>query len=145
CEWNARAEKLLPGPAGERNRKFVVACALLFQGEFAAAAPGLLALYQDSVPDPKEILPVLVAWAQVEAGRFEDASAFVRWNPVPDPTQAIFASLAFPRLLFLRATVKDKQGRNADALNDYRLFLALSGPDAQAFGEETRARRAIER
>ena len=141
--WNARAQKLLPGPAQEKNRNMMLAYALLLQKEFPAAAPVLADLYQHSAPDPQEILPVLVAWAQVETGRFEDAGRLLQRNPVPNITPEMFGTLAFPRLLFLRAAVLDRQGRHEDALAGYRLFLALSGPDAQAFGEEARARQAL--
>jgi len=144
-EWSARAEKLLPGPAQEKTRKVMLAYALLLQKEFQAAAPLLSDLYQHSTPDPQEILPVLVAWAQVETGRSEDAAPLLQRNPVPVINPEMSASLAFPRALFLRATVLDKQGRRDDALALYRLFLALSGPDAQAFGEEAQARQALAR
>jgi len=42
----------------------------------------------------------------------------------------------------LRAEVLARQGRNDDAGGNYRLFLTLSGPDPQMFGEEARARQA---
>jgi tetratricopeptide (TPR) repeat protein len=142
-EWNARAQKLWPGPAQEKTRNMMLGYALLLQREFQAAAPVLSDLYQHSAPDPQEILPVLVAWAQVETGHFEEAARFLQRNPVPNITLEMSTSLAFPRLLFLRATALDQQGRRDDTLVPYRLFLALSGPDAQAFGEEARAHRAL--
>ena len=144
-EWSARAQKLLPGPEQEKTRKVMLAYTLLLQKEFQAAAPVLSDLYQRSTPDPQEILPVLVAWAQVETGRYEEAARLLQRNPVPNITPEMSASLAFPRLLFLRATVLDKKGRRDHARAAYRLFLALSGPDDEAFGEEARARQALAR
>jgi Flp pilus assembly protein TadD len=110
-----------------------------------AAEPVLADLYQHTAPDPKEILPALLAWARLETGHFEEAERLVNRNPVPNPTPEIFASLAFPRLLFLRAVSLDKSGRREEAAMNYRLFLKLSGPDAKAFGEEATARHAIEK
>jgi hypothetical protein len=86
---------------------------------------------------------VLWAWARVGAGHPEQAAGLVERNPVPNTTVEIFGSLAFPRLLFLRAAILEKQGRREEAGANYRLFLTLSGPDAGAFGEEAKAREAI--
>jgi tetratricopeptide (TPR) repeat protein len=143
AEWTARAQQLLPSPAEERLRKVMAAYALLLQKDFQAAAPVLLDLYRHTAPDPRETLPVLVAWTQVETGRFEDAVPLLQRNPVPSTAPDIFSSVAFPRLLFLRAAALEKQGHRPEAAHDYRLFLTLSGPDPQAFGEEARAQRAI--
>ncbi len=142
-EWNARAQQLLPGPPEDTARKVMTAYALLLQKDFQSAAPVLLDLYQHTAPDPRETLPVLVAWTEVETGRVEDAAQLVQRNPVPSTAPDIFSSLAFPRFLFLRAATLEKLGRREDAANNYRLFLTLSGPDPQVFGEEGRARRAI--
>jgi len=142
-EWMARAQQMLPQPAQERTRKLILACTLLLHKEFQAAEPILSDLYQHTPPDPSEILPVLLAWARVESGHPEQAAGLVERNPVPNIRPEIFGSLAFPRLLFLRAAVLEKQGRHEEAVANYRLFLTLSGPDECAFGEETKARAAI--
>jgi Flp pilus assembly protein TadD len=144
-DWSVRAQQMLPGAAQERSRKAALAYALLLQKELQAAEPVLADLYQHTAPDPKEILPALLAWARLETGHFEEAERLVNRNPVPNPTPEIFASLAFPRLLFLRAVSLDKSGRREEAAMNYRLFLKLSGPDAKAFGEEATARHAIEK
>ena len=121
----------------------MLAYTLLLHKEFRAAEPVLSDLFQHTPPDPSEILPVLWAWARVGAGHPEQAAGLVERNPVPNTTVEIFGSLAFPRLLFLRAAVLEKQGRREEAGANYRLFLTLSGPDAGAFGEEAKAREAI--
>ena len=143
AEWQARARQILPQPAQERTRKLMLACALLLHKEFQAAEPVLADLVQHTTPDPSEVLQVLLAWARVEAGHPEQAAGLVERNPVPNANPEIFGSLAFPRLLFLRAAVLEKQGRRDEAVANYKLFLALSGPGAGAFGEEARARAAI--
>jgi len=143
AEWQARAEQMLPQPAQERTRKLMLAYALLLHKEFQAAEPVLSDLRQHTPPEPSEILPVLLAWARVESGHPEQAAALVERNPVPNVRPEIFGSLAFPRLLFLRAAELDRQSRHQEAVVNYRLFLTLSGPDDSAFGEEARARAAI--
>jgi tetratricopeptide (TPR) repeat protein len=126
-EWKARALQLLPG-AGDETRQLMLGYALLLQKDFASALPVLQDVYQHAAPTPHEILPVLLAWAQVETGRFQDAAPFVQRNPVPNPAPELFASLAFPRLLFLRAAVLEKQGQRGEAEKSLRLFASLNGP-----------------
>jgi tetratricopeptide (TPR) repeat protein/TolB-like protein len=128
AEWKERAQRLLPGAGEERARQLMVGYALLLQKDFTAALPVLQAMYQHSAPEPHEILPVLLAWAQVETGHFQDAAPFVERNPVPNPAPELFASLAFPRLFSLRAAVLEKQGQRAEAEKVLRLFVSLSGP-----------------
>jgi tetratricopeptide (TPR) repeat protein len=127
AEWKARALQLLPG-AKEETRQLMLGYALLLQKDFASALPVLQDVYQHSGPAPHEILPVLLAWAQVETGRFQDAAPFVQRNPVPNPAPELFASLAFPRLLFLRGAVLEKLGQRAEAEKSLRLFASLNGP-----------------
>jgi hypothetical protein len=121
----------------------MLAYALLLHKEFQAAEPVLSDLYQHTPPDPSETLPVLLAWARVASGHPEQAAGLVERNPAPNVRPEIFGSLAFPRLLFLRAAVLEKQGRHEEAAANYRLFLTLSGPDAGTFGEEARARASV--
>ena len=127
-EWKQRALELLPRPADERTRNLILGCALLLQNEFAAAVPVLSDVYQRSTPEPREILPVLLAWAQIETGHIDDAARLVLRNPIPNPTPELFASLAFPRLLQLQANVLEKQGRKEEGLKNRQLFLTLAGP-----------------
>jgi predicted negative regulator of RcsB-dependent stress response len=124
-------------------RKIVLAYALLLHKEFQAAEPILSDLYQHSAPEPQEILPVLLAWTKVETGHFDEAAPLLERNPVPSTSGDIFRSLAFPRLFYLRGAILEKQGRRDEAAKNYRLFLTLSGPDSQLFGEEAKARQAL--
>jgi tetratricopeptide (TPR) repeat protein len=142
-EWRQRALRLRPLPLEERARNLMLAYALLMQHEFSAAAPVLFNVYEHSAPEPHEILPILIAWAQLETGHIEDAARFVQRNPIPGAAPELLVTLAFPRLLFLRAVVLEKVGNKSEAVRNFRLFLKLSGPDAQRFGEEERARRAV--
>ena len=128
AEWSERARALLPRPADERTRNLVLSYALLLQNDFAAALPVLTGLYQHSAPDPRETLPVLLAWAQMETGHIDDAARLAMRNPIPNPAPDLFASLAFPRVLSLRAAVLEKQGHNGEALKLRQLVLTLGGP-----------------
>ena len=142
-EWAERAAGVLPGTVQERTRKAFLAYALLLQKDFQSAQPVLSDLYQHSPPEPQQILPVMLAWADVETGRLEEASRLLQGTPVPSPAPELFESLAFPRLLFLRGAVLEKLGRHQDAVKSYRLFLTLSGPVAMNFGEEARAQQVV--
>ncbi len=126
-EWKHRAAEFLPRPEDERAKDLMLACALLLQKEFPAALPVLSDLYQHAAPEPHEILPVLIAWAQVETGDTTDAARFVQRNPIPAAAPDIFATLAFPRILMLRAAVLEKEGKAAEAASTHRLFVSLSG------------------
>ena len=127
AEWRQRALELLPRPEDAHARSLMLAYALLLQKDFADALPILADLYQHSAPDPHETLPVLLAWAQIETGHFDDAAPLVLRNPMPNSTPDLFDSLAFPRLLLLRAEVFEKQGRAAEAASTRRLFATLTG------------------
>jgi len=128
-EWKQRALELFPHPGDERTRNLILGCTLLLQNEFAAAVPVLSEVYQHSAPEPREILPVLLAWAQIETGHIDDAARLVLRNPIPNPTPELFASLAFPRLLQLQANVLEKQGKAAEAASAHGLLVTLSGQD----------------
>ena len=145
-EWEARSRRLFSGAGQERARELVLSYALLFSKEFKAAEPLLENIYSHSGPEPQETMPVLLAWARIENGVTEKAAPLIAHNPILNGAQAdLLTSLVFPRWLFLRAEVLARQGRNDDAGRNYRLFLTLSGPDPQIFGEETRARQACEK
>jgi len=45
-------------------------------------------------------------------------------------------SLYFPRIFYLRAVVAEKEGKADQAQENWRIFQALSGPDAMIWGEE---------
>ena len=138
AEWRKRALEFLPRPQDEHSRNLMLGYALLMQNEFSAAVPVLSDAYQHSAPEPRETLPVLLAWAQIETGHSDDAARFVLRNPIPNPTPDLVASLTFPRLLLLRAEVLEKQGRQAEGLKSRQLFLTLSGAGTQITPAGTR-------
>ncbi len=129
AEWDERSARMLPDAGDQRTRQLMLAYALLLQNDFSSAVPVLQALYRHSAPSPHDILPVLIGWAEIENGHMEEAAPYVQRNPVPNPAPELFASVAFPRLLFLRGTVLQKQGQKDEAAKNLRLFATLSGPD----------------
>ena len=86
----------------------------------------------------------LLAWADVGAGRIAEARKLVQLYPLPlssgDP---IFASLIFPRFLYLRGVVLENEGKRSKAKQSYELFLKYAGDVPDVFGEEVNARRAV--
>ena len=51
-------------------------------------------------------------------------------------------SLYFPRLYYLRGRLADHQGKHDQALQNYRLFLKLSGDSPDIWDDMRRAREA---
>ncbi len=89
---------------------------------------------------------MLLAWGMMESGQWDGMTSLV--GPTPIPTAAgpgPLASLYFPRLFYLRARNLERLGKKDQALENYRLFLKLSGSDAEMWGDEKRAREAVSR
>jgi hypothetical protein len=80
----------------------------------------------------------------VGAGRIAEARKLVQLYPLPlssgDP---IFASLIFPRFLYLRGVVLENEGKRSKAKQSYELYLKYAGDVPDVFGEEAKARRGL--
>ena len=140
-EWTARAERSFPQPTQAGFRSLTLAYALLFAKEYAAAAQLLQKLEVTGVPGADDSLPVLLAWAELENNRVDAAGRLLEPNPLPAADGiAPFAVLAFPRQVYLRGWLAEKQGNRDAAIAAYRTFLQLSGPAALQWGEERHAR-----
>ena len=145
-EWSAKAGRAFPDPSQSLVKRFALAYALLFSKQFAEASALLRELSAQTHPSSPDPVNVMLAWANMESGRFAEAQSLLETYPVPHPAgEQTFASLAFPRVFFLRAVLLDKQNRREEAKAGYRLFLKLSGDAPAVFGEEERARKALER
>ena len=133
--------KASPEPAQSPFKDYARAYAPLFAKDFPAATQALEEMFQRPTSDLDDGLAVLLAWACEETGQWQKAEALLRLNPLPQASGLpLFSSLHFPRLFFLRGAVLDKEGQRREAARNYRLFLSLSGPDAEIWGEERRAR-----
>jgi tetratricopeptide (TPR) repeat protein len=120
--------------------------ALLFARKYAEAVGPLEALYRETNPSVDGQIRTLLAWADVETGRIEEARKLVQIYPLPlsagDP---VLASLIFPRFLYLRGVVLDGEGKKSKAKQSYDLFLRYSGDAPDVFGHEAAAKRALGR
>ncbi|HUB83751.1 MAG TPA: hypothetical protein VMB03_33365 [Bryobacteraceae bacterium] len=137
AEWQARAKNLAPNPAQSAIGNVALVDALLLSKEFSDALPLLKNMYENGNASADEGLPVLLAWAYVETGHFQEASQLLQPNPpLSDAGLTWATSLYFPRIFYLRAVVAEKLGKADQARENWRIFHALSGPDAMIWGEE---------
>ncbi len=118
--------------------------ALLFARKFADAVQPLEAVYRETAPTADGQIRTLLAWADMESGRIGDARKLVQLYPLPlssgDP---VFASLIFPRFLYLRGVVLQDEGKRSKAKQSFELFLKYAGDVPDVFGDEAAARRAL--
>jgi tetratricopeptide (TPR) repeat protein len=118
--------------------------ALLFARKYAEAVGRLEAMYRETNPAADGQIRTLLAWAEVETGRIAEARKLVQVFPLPlssgDP---VFASLIFPRFLYLRGVVLQNEGKRAKAKRSYELFLKYAGDLPDVFGDEAAARRGF--
>jgi hypothetical protein len=110
--------------------------------QYQAAVPVLEQLYSQG-QSAGEAVPVLLAWTYLETGRTAEASALLRYNPIP-PTAGLepLTSFYFPRLFYLRGLAAERSGNAPEARDNYALFLKLSGPNPLQWGEEQQAQKA---
>lgn len=121
-------------------REYARAYALLFAKDFRNAVPVLERIYARPTNDFDDGLAVLLAWAYEESGDWRRAAPLLRLTPLPQASGfPVFSSLYFPRLLFLRGAVMNRDGHAAEGARYYQLFRTLSGPDSLLWGEEQRA------
>jgi hypothetical protein len=94
-------------------------------------------IYLQTTPTFDGQVRTLLAWAYVQNGRPADANKLVGLYPIPlSSGDALFASLVFPRFLFLRGTVlEDKKS--------LELYLKYVGDLPDAFGEDAAARKKM--
>jgi tetratricopeptide (TPR) repeat protein len=143
AEWQSRAVRLFPQPAQAGVRDQMAAVALLFRRQFRDAVPLLRQAY-DLAGQNAENLPVLLAWAMVESGDWNGVTGLIGPTPIP-PEGGLgwLSSLHFPRLFYLRGRNLDRMGKHDQAIENYRLFLKLSGDTPEIWGDEQRAREAV--
>lgn len=122
-----------------------LAIALLLSKNSAAAVPLLKALYDQTVPSADGQVRALYAWALIESGRAAEASDLVALYPMPlEAGDPVFASLTFPRFLYLRGAVRDQQGKRDEARSNYQSYLKLVGDNATSSDDVAKARRRLQ-
>ncbi len=144
-EWKRRAEETFPDPAQAGLKRQALMFAFLLSRRHAEARAILEQMYQGSPPLSARELPVLFAGTLIETGDFGRARDLLALNPLVEPgSESPFYVLVFPRILYLRAMVAKHFSDRNKAVANYRLFLDYSGNIPLAFGDEKRARRALE-
>ena len=133
-------------PTASFGSPLVDAYALLLAHRFREAAPLLETLYRETNPLRDGQIRTLLAWAYVETGRIADAEPLLRTYPIPLASgDSMFASLMFPRYLFLRAVALEKNGKRAEAKQSYELYLKYAGDAPDGSGEALAARQEVDK
>jgi tetratricopeptide (TPR) repeat protein len=118
--------------------------ALLFERKFKEAVPALEALYRETNPTADAQVRTLLAWAYVETGRPQEAQQLLARAPIPlSSGEPLFADLIFPRYLYLRGAVLEKEGKRAEAKQSYELYLKYAGDLPGIFGDQAKARQSL--
>jgi tetratricopeptide (TPR) repeat protein len=118
--------------------------ALLFQRKFKEAVPALEALYRETNPSADAQVRTLLAWAYVETGRQSEAQQLLARSPIPlSSGEPLFADLIFPRYLYLRGAVLEKEGKGAEAKQSYELYLKYAGDLPGIFEDQAKARQSL--
>lgn len=141
---SAACRFITSGTTASSGSKLVDAYALLFAKKYREALPLLLATYSETNPSADGQVRTLLAWAYVETGATEKAAALVDSYPLPlSSGEPLFASLIFPRYLFLRGAVLEKAGKRDEARKSYELYLKYAGDMPDQFGDEAKARASL--
>jgi tetratricopeptide (TPR) repeat protein/TolB-like protein len=120
------------------------AYASLFQRKFSQAVPILEALYRETNPTADAQVRTLLAWAYVETGRAQEAEQLLARSPIPlSSGEPLFADLIFPRYLYLRGAVFEKEGKRAEAKQSYELYLKYAGDLPGIFEDQAKARQSL--
>jgi len=118
--------------------------ALLFERRFKEAVPALEALYRETNPTADAQVRTLLAWAYVETGRPSEAQQLLARSPIPlSSGEPLFADLIFPRYLYLRGAVLEKEGKRAEAKQSYELYLKYAGDLPGIFEDQAKARQSL--
>lgn len=140
-DWARRAATSFPQPADAGLRDTALAYALLLGGYFREALPLLRDLLERTPPTPAEVLPVLAAWAANASG--QDVRPWLTRWPVPAASlPQPFDCLAWPRVVYLKATMAETSGARERSASLYGVFLQMVGDRPGHVKEQERARIA---
>lgn len=124
--------------------KLLDAYALLFAKKYQEALPLLQAIYNETNPSSDGQVRTLLAWAYVETGAVDKAAPLLDSYPLPlSSGEPLFASLIFPRFLFLRGVVLGKSGKQDAARKSFELYLKYAGDVPDQFGDEAKASETL--
>jgi ribosomal protein L16/L10AE len=106
AEWRMRGERVLPGTLQTEAREVFIGYALVFSGQFEAAAPVLKAGFDRSAPSMSGEISVPLAWAWLQSGKREEAKSLLRRFPVPPSSgDRVFDFLDLKRAPEIRRTL----------------------------------------
>ena len=109
-------------------RSAIDASAPLFEKKYREALPALQVRYAQTNPSADGQIRTLLAWAYVETGEMDKAAGLVGSYPLPlSDGDSLFASLAFPRFLAVRAAVLEQRGKKDEARQSRELFAKFGG------------------
>jgi Flp pilus assembly protein TadD len=103
--------------------------ALLLAHRPADAIAPLRQVFDKTHPSFDGQVRTLLAWAEVDTGRVQDAKSLVDLYPEPFTSggEALFYSLTFPRFLELRATVLKAEQKSEEARRMEELYRKFAG------------------
>jgi Flp pilus assembly protein TadD len=141
---SAACRFIASGSSASSGSKVADAYALLFAKRYRDALPLLQASYAETNPSADGQVRTLLAWAYVETGAIDKAAPLLDTYPLPlSSGEPIFASMSFPRYLFLRGAVLEHEGKRDEANKSYQLYLKYAGDVPDQFGDDARARQSI--
>jgi Flp pilus assembly protein TadD len=118
------------GSGVSSGSKTADAYALLFAKKFGDALPLLQSIYSETNPSADGQVRTLLAWAYVETGAKDKAAKLLDTYPLPlSSGEPLFASLMFPRYLFLRGAVLQHEGKRDEANKSYGLYSKYGGQE----------------
>lgn len=116
------------GSAVSSGSKMADALALVLANKFREASPLLQAVYAETNPSADGQVRTLLAWAYVETGAIDNAAPLIDAYPLPlSSGEPLFASLIFPRYLFVRGAVLEHQGKKDEARRSQELYSKYAG------------------
>jgi tetratricopeptide (TPR) repeat protein len=132
------------GTTAGSGSKLADAYALLFARKYREALPLLAMVYRETNPSADGQVRSLLAWAYVQTGAVDEAAKLTDLWPLPlSSGEPLFASLMFPRFLFLRGAVLQHKGKQDEARKSYELYLKYAGDVPDQFGDEAKARQSL--
>ena len=145
-EISAACQVFASGTSTGTHGNLVDAYAFIFAKKFQDAIPLLQILYGATNPGSDGQIRTLLAWAYVETGAVDKAAGLVDSYPLPLAAgDSLFASLSFPRFLFVRGVVLEQQGKRDDARKSYELYLKYTGNlPGQFSDDDAKARAGLE-
>jgi tetratricopeptide (TPR) repeat protein len=127
-EMSAASRYFASGTAPGSGTTMTDAYALLFAKKYREALPLLQANYGSTNPSADGQVRTLLAWAYVEIGAIDQATPLLDLYPLPlSSGNPLFASLVFPRYLFLRGVVLEKAGKRDEARKSFELYSKYGG------------------